>query len=306
MPVVRSQTLQRDLLLTKRDEQIIRAVAAYGVMNTEQIARLIFKLSSLSYVRERLHRLCGGQDFAPRSYLCRFPQPISSPGVKPRLYRVGALGWQLLAREGIPVSGATRPRTQYTYSYLSHALTLNDVVISGSQTPGYRLTELRLCYEIARNPPVVAMPAEPEDEEPATVAVIPDAFAVFARARDGQLFPSCIEVDRSTMPQDRIRTALRCRLRLFTSSAYRQWSGRESGRILYLTDGETKEAANARRRALLRLMSEVLAEEQRQAWATLFRVASRKDCEDLYKPPLLAAPVFYQPGQNNAEPFLTP
>jgi hypothetical protein len=115
-----------------------------------------------------------------------------------------------------------------------------------------------------------------------------------------------IEVDLGTMPQARIKHALRARLQLLSSHTYRQWSGRQSARILYLTDGETKASADARRRALLRFIAEVLSEERREGWADLFRVASLKDCGDLYHPPLYAAPVFYQPGQDTPAPLLIP
>lgn len=290
-------------ILSERDEQIIRAIGFYNFMCADDIAELHFKRSSLSYARARLKRLAGGRDRAPRAFLCRFSRPVSTPGAKQKVYCLGVLGRNLLASVGLPVSGYYRPGKTLNYSHLSHALTLTTVVIAAQKTPGYSLSELRLSYELARNPPTVEML---RDGTPVTVPVIADAFAVFARDRDGELFPTLIEVDRGTMPQARIKDGLRCRLKLIDSGGYTRWSGRQSVNLLYLTDGETPEACDARRRALCRWVQEVFSEQKKEDWADLIRVTSLKRCGDIYEIPLFLAPVWHRADAAQPVPLLTP
>jgi hypothetical protein len=63
------------LILTPRDEQMLKAIYDYRYMTAEDMAYLMFSPSTVPYVRRLLARLSGGKDFQTHMYLCRFPMP---------------------------------------------------------------------------------------------------------------------------------------------------------------------------------------------------------------------------------------
>jgi hypothetical protein len=250
------------LLLSERDLQIMHAVARYKFMRAEDICRLLFRPASLSYVRARLSRLCLGRDRAHRAYLCRFSVPSLKSG-RPKAYCLGILGRHIIASDGIPLSASYRPGQTLSYSHLAHALTLSTLAVSAQRmTPGYTVTQLRLSYDIGRDPPTVEVK---RDGKRVRVPVIPDGFAVFTRDRDRERFPTWIEVDRGSVPQARIKEGLRLRLRLLANGGYTAWCGLQSVCLLYVTT-----AGRARRQSLARWAQEVLTEEKRTEFSALF------------------------------------
>ena len=89
----------KPLIPTSRDEDIMKQIFKYRFTTTQEITRLLFSKGSRTYVRSRLSKLSGGQDYAERNYLYRFPLP-SVRGNRERIYTLGSLGRELLASLG--------------------------------------------------------------------------------------------------------------------------------------------------------------------------------------------------------------
>src|SRR4051794_29716809 len=91
------------VLLTKRHEDILRAVYFYRFMGALDVAFQIATPGALARVRKALAQLCGGEDYRERQYLYRFCLP--GEGERERVYTLGAKGRDFLASElGLPVS----------------------------------------------------------------------------------------------------------------------------------------------------------------------------------------------------------
>ena len=76
----------KPFVLTSRHEEIIKAVNSYRYMTALDITRLFYAPTSITHVREILHDLAGGSDFAHNSFLLRFPRPHSHAGNSQRIF----------------------------------------------------------------------------------------------------------------------------------------------------------------------------------------------------------------------------
>src|SRR6266702_6111689 len=90
----------KPLILSERDMAIVRAIAQNRFMRPEDVVCSLPKPLSLSQMRRILSALAGGEDYTDRQILYRFPIPTRTKGTKPRVYAVGAKGWEFLAQEG--------------------------------------------------------------------------------------------------------------------------------------------------------------------------------------------------------------
>jgi hypothetical protein len=100
-------TRKKPLILTERDEKILRAIYAYRYMTTLDVAWLLFRPTSKNHVGEVLTRLAGGKDLQTHMYLCRFGLP--SVGNSERIFTLGARGRSFLSGQGLPVTWYFRP-----------------------------------------------------------------------------------------------------------------------------------------------------------------------------------------------------
>jgi len=207
-------------------------------------------------------------------------------------------GRHLVARAGIPVSASFRPGQSLTFSHLLHELTAARAAVVAKLTPGFGLTELRLAPSLARQPPTLTTTRNGKRRR---IAVTPDCFAVLTRERDGQRFPTWIEIDRGSVPLGRIMEGLRMRLRLLADGGYTAWSGFQAVRVLYLTT-----AGSARRESLCRVAQEVIASEKLPEFAEFF-FFTQAQYERLYEPcphcaslPLYTHARWYKPGAAGA------
>jgi hypothetical protein len=87
MKVKKAATAREKALapLTFRDEDILQAVNTYRYMTARDITYLLFSQNSITYARERLAALAGGEDSKERAYLYRFAMP-SKTGSRERVY----------------------------------------------------------------------------------------------------------------------------------------------------------------------------------------------------------------------------
>ena len=100
---------KKPLILTLRDENILRAIYEYRYMTAFDVAWLLFKPTSKTHVREILTTLAGGSDLQTHSVLCRFGLP--SVGNAERVFTLGAKGRGFLSERGFLITWYFRPRS---------------------------------------------------------------------------------------------------------------------------------------------------------------------------------------------------
>src|SRR5687768_17159945 len=111
------RTTRRSQVVTPQTEAILKAVHFYRYMTALDIAHLLYSPASFTYVRERLHDICGGNDNVPNELLYRFPLPTGK-GNRPRVFTLGARGRAYLADElGMPAKWYFRPHKMQNMGY---------------------------------------------------------------------------------------------------------------------------------------------------------------------------------------------
>jgi hypothetical protein len=297
-PVRAPQARTPPILLSELDERIIRAAGLYGSVTIMDLYHLLAPVS-YSTLRERARRLAGNADHVAGQYLFRFPLPSPAKGTHARVYCLGVKGRQFLGQEGF-----YRPSKLLSMSYSSlwHALTLTRCCVCASRlTPSFTLSDLQLCYSLARTPPRVTLDVNGEQKD---VEVIPDALLGFVRS-DGEELTVLLEVDRGTSGSRKVKAGLLARIELLRSGAYRRFFGLEAVQIAYLTT-----AGEARRDALelwtYDVIVEAISEEKhREGWLKKFFFTS-KAYEELFDPALFTDPVWQCPAFETMVSLLPP
>jgi hypothetical protein len=166
---------KKPLILTERDEKILRAICTYRYMTGKDVAALLFKLGSKTHVIEILGRLSGGKDLEKREYLLR--SAIPKRGNSERFFTLGAKGRRYLLEQGIPVTSGVYPSKLATFSYghLQHNLILTRFVVAltiWSRTQSaFRLLKVRFGFEFRRQ------------------RIVPDAWILLERRRNKNTIP---------------------------------------------------------------------------------------------------------------------
>jgi hypothetical protein len=280
-------------MLTRQDQDIIRAIHTYRYMTAIDVATLLFSPSSLTYVRSLLKRLAGGEDQKPDQFLYRFKLPSS--GNPQRVFTLGRLGREFLEREiGIPVDWHFRPEKVrgFSYNQVLHNLILTRFLVAArtwSKThPDYCLSQIRMYYELAK-------------EAEKSGSVVPDAWLLFERRQkiDGiNAFPILLEIDRGMEHQQKFKQHVRGRMEFIKKDgAYSRIFGTPSVTIVYATTGTTPEYREARRHNMSVWTLEVLQEKKAhwEQWAAMFRFGSLEP-DRIYETPLFDSSMWYQPG----------
>ena len=303
---------KKPLVLTSRFEQVLKAVYFYRFMSALDVAYRLFSPGSVTYVRDVLSELAGGRDYEPRQYLYRFPLPGTLTGNSPRVYTLGSRGRDFLANEiGRPVNWYFRPEKvkHFSHSHVMHSLLLTRFLVAAlnwsKKHPEIRLARTRISYELAQAPAVVQVSEGGRTE---TLKVVPDAWLLFERVRDGKVertFPVLFEIDRGTEYRRKFKQHVASRLELIRSGAYSEWFGVKSVAIAYATTGETPEYRATRLRSMCAWTSEVLSELGINNWSSLFRFHSLT-LEGIYEASLFGEPVWLQPDALDPVPFLGP
>jgi hypothetical protein len=297
----------KPLILSERDMAIVRAIAQYRFMRTEDVVCSLPQSPSLSQTRRVLSALAGGEDFCDRQILYRFPVPTLTKGTRPRVYAVGAKGWELLAQEGY-----YRPykHRRLSFGHLWHALTLTRVVCAAEYYcrtyQEYSLVQNKLSYELAREAPTVTLQAEGHTT---TVKVVPDALLCFERP-DRSKYPILLEIDRGTEYQDRFKDHLRARLQLLFSGTFARVFQTPAVVVAYATAGQPPGSRETRCATMQQWTEEVIAEmiqgKRQQEWLGIFRFCSLP--EDIYASAhaLFSAPVWDRLDSDSPVPLLPP
>jgi len=217
------------MVLTPRDEEIIRWVYELRFATQEQIQQLLFSPTTASSSKRRLTLLYHN------SYLDRRLIPLRSRfGANRAAYCLDKRGAQLLTfrqRSGAEVNWRPTDNDRELY-FLSHTLATNDVrvaVTGAAKSQDYDLTwvdEQTLRTKAMRD--LVEDPKRPGEK----LAVIPDGYFQLAAANRPLGF--AVELDRGTVEEKRFKAKVRALGEWKVTGAYQKRFGTDSLRVLFV------------------------------------------------------------------------
>ena len=189
---MKTATRSKPLMLSARDETILRTIYKYRYMTALDITKLLFSDGSHIYNRDNLTTLAGGEDLKDNSYLCRFSLASTKIGNRERIFTLGVKGRNFLARDvGLPVNWYFRPYKlkHLSYSTVLHNLILTRFLVAAQIAEGVKVSEIQLCYELAKAPGRVELAYQPEAKRRKSLfTVIPDAWMDFERVQTANAF----------------------------------------------------------------------------------------------------------------------
>jgi hypothetical protein len=154
---------EKPLVLTPKDEEILKAIYTYRYTTTLDIAHLLFRPTYLPYVRSRLACLAGGKDLQENTYLCRFKLPATE-GNRERIFTLGNKGQAFLNEtHGCVLDWYFQPAKFkfFSYSAILHHLLLTRFLVSASwwckNREDFTLLEQRVSYDLSRQSPKVTV-----------------------------------------------------------------------------------------------------------------------------------------------------
>jgi hypothetical protein len=294
------------IILTPRDEKILRAIYQYRYMTALDVAWLLFKPSSLTHVREILSSLAGGEDLHTLTYLYRFGLP--SVGNSLRVFTLGSKGRRFLAERGIPMNWYFRPYKlkHFSVGHIQHQLILTRFLVVAHvwsrKQSDFNLLKVRFGYEFGRTPKKETVEMS---GNMTAVPVIPDAWLLLERVSNGNLLPIFLEIDRGMEYQQRFKQHIRSRIQFIEDGGYTKTFGSRSVTIAYATTGQTSAYRDTRRKTMALWTREVLEELGKENWAGVFRFASL-DFKELFDLALFEKPLWHRPDSPTPRTLLTP
>jgi hypothetical protein len=307
MNTIPGKTQRKPLIITSRDEQILRAIHQYRYMTALDVAWLLFKPSSHTHVREILSSLAGGQDLATHTYLCRFGLP--SVGNAERVFTLGSKGRSFLAEHSLPMHWYFRPYKlkHFSASHVQHNLLVTRFIVaahvwSRKQQSEFNLLKVRFGHEFGRTPAKVTREIKGNMTR---VPVIPDAWLLFERVSNGNQLPIFLEINRGMEYQQRFKQHIRSRIQFIGDGGYTRTFGSRSVTVAYATTGQTPAYRDTRRKTMALWTREVLEELGKNNWAGVFRFAS-VDFKGLFDLALFEKPVWIRPDSPTPRTLLTP
>jgi hypothetical protein len=294
MPTATVPPLRTSLPLTEPQERVLKAVNAVPFSSVQEVWRLVFPKGSLSSARALLREMAGGED-GTDAYLCRVALPTRGNWL--RLYVVGSLGVKYLRKIGVEVTWRARSYKvrNYSVSYLRHQHAVAQLLtaLHCGECQGYQVIDTLTGYDCLRDPPRTKVVINGQDAE---VSVLPDLWVYVEQVATGRGTALWFEVDNNgSEGRKKFQHLLRARLALFRNG-YADYFGTSSLLCCYLVTGDAAEnhaRRKSRLRALCRWTKEVLVEEKRKDWASVFRFAVVE--KDIYTTPLWSSPVWYRP-----------
>jgi hypothetical protein len=107
-----------------------------------------------------------------------------------------------------------------------------------------------------------------------------------------------LEIDRGTEYQQKFKQHVRARIEFIRSGKYIELFGTEAVTVAYLTTGERPEYRETRRKAMCGWTQEVLVEQKREKWTSVFRFCALS-LDEVYMTPLFESREWYLPGEQN-------
>ena len=279
------------MILTPRDEEILKAVWYYRYITARDLNNLFFAKTSITHTREILATLSGA-DLQANNYLCRFPLPSLS-GTRERVYVLGAKGRRVLNQMGFPATWYFRPHKLkfLSYDYVLHNLILTRTLIAAdrwaSEHSDVALVGKHICYELSGQ-------------------VITDGQLRFEVQTTNGVYeqPILIELDRGMEYKHAFRRHVRGRINYLESGEYQKTFQTDEATIAYVTTGQTPAYRETRRKAICQWIRELLADMGLKDWASVFRVASI-EFGTLYDYSLFESEIWFRPDSDTAVRLFT-
>jgi hypothetical protein len=269
-------------MLNKRDETILKVINHYRYMTGIDVAYRLFSPGSKKHVIEILSGLSGNADHKPNEYLYRFGLPKATKGNIERIYTLGARGRNFLQEvSSNPVMWQYR-QDRASYSLLVHSLTVTRFCVVAwwwsKNQERFKLLEDRTGYD------------EPPPDRNRTV--IPDAWLLFKRS-DGMRGSIILEIDRGTEFKEQFQKHIRSRLQYVQLGEFEKHFGEKSVICAYVSEGNHPR----RLKAMQQWAMEVLREEKRENWASMFRF-TQVELEKVYQTPLFDGAIWMVPNKD--------
>lgn len=276
----------KPLMLTPKDEDILKAIHTYRYVTTLDIAHLLYRPTYLPYVRKRLSRLAGSGDLVPEQFLWRFWLP-SPTGNRERIFTLGEKGRAFLAELlGHKIDWRFQPvKLKFiSYSAILHQLLLTRFLVAAhwwcKNREQFSILEERTSYEL--------------QQLKKALPVIPDAWLLFG-SPNGK-YAVIFELDRGMEFQEKFKQHVRGRIELIRSGEYQRIFGVPGVIVSYVTTGQTPEYRNTRVKAMNTWTQEVLAELNLKSWGGIFRFTAVEfdslydQAENLFEEPVWLRP----------------
>jgi hypothetical protein len=299
------------LILTAPHEKILRATHFYRFLFAQDICRLHWSLSSLTYVRDLLANL------SKHKYLYRFAHPsLSKGGAVENTYTLACKGREYVERIlGLPVDWYYRPHKirHASYGAVLHNLILSRTLIAASlwakKQPNFKLVKTRICYELAREAPLIELTDDKGRRE--KVKIVPDAYLLFQKINNNKhecFYSVLLEVDRGMEFQKRFVKSIRARLEFIKDSgAYRRLLGMEPKNVIlaYITTGDRAEYRESRRRSMCDWTRKVLEQSDSVNLPCSFLFCSALATE-IYNIPIFDGAGWFNPYSTTPVSLFTP
>jgi DNA-binding PadR family transcriptional regulator len=217
--------------LTRRDRQVLGAVADYRILRREQIQQLFFP--SRNTANERLKRLYQ-HGFLDRHWL----PVVLGQGMGQAMYTLTEQGRQLVAQQrGVePKDIPRRPVRQRSSLFLAHVLDVNQVrIVFTLATHRLRYTVEQWVTEKDLRSRMVGAQIVPSTGNQRARRVLPDAYFILRLGDRRASF--CLEMDRATETRRRWKHKVQAYLAYVQSGAYTRQFQARSLRILTITQG---------------------------------------------------------------------
>lgn len=226
--------------LTDRDLDILEAVGEYRFITREQLQRLFFTPASASAAKRRLSLLYN-HAFVERTHV-----PVRNAyGALRTVYSLDRGGAQMLARERRwePAGDWRRRDGEREATFLDHTLDCNDVRVAFTLACRRRGLDLQWTdeRELRRRNVVERIRGRDGD----TVTLIPDAYFTIGACEEVDGF--CLEVDRGTVTQKRMRARIRAYGKWATSGGYRKHLPARSLRVIFAVTDNGRDAERLER-----------------------------------------------------------
>ncbi len=270
------------------EQAILRAIHRYHYLTARQLARLLYRPTSLNYVQEHLKLLTEAKFLVTRHLPRRQPK-----GSTPYVYALGNKGAKALEQMGIELPRAVKPSSIPTGElFLEHTLAVADTLIAIERLsyvePRIHVAGIQHERELKAAPLPITLPGFGKSK------VAPDGFVevhIDGQWREG----IWLEVDRGTEEQPAWRRKVRAILAA-SRGPYQEYFGINS-----LTVAVVAMTGPVRRDTLRRWSEAEVGDSPEDA--DLFRFASGAAIEDAEN--LFLGPNWFRPGGSEPIPLFT-
>lgn len=220
------------MVLTDRDNDIVRAVADLRFMTRDQISRLLFPALAESVCKRRLTLLYHG------GFLDRLHLPVAAAyGSSKAVYYLDQAGVRLLWQQQRLTIPWRRRDGKREIFFLDHTLDINDVCVAVTLTSRRHNLDLEWLDERELRRRGVVERFRGHDGR--RTVILPDAY--FALGREGLADGFALEVDRATVPEKRMRARMRGYGEWAASGSYRSKLPTQSFRVIFAVTGTTRD-----------------------------------------------------------------